>query len=165
MNRLIIIYSALILWVMAGTLSSCTKGQDTSCQANAVTAAAPAGEIADVQNYLSTNGITATQHSSGLFYSISGTATGGSPSQCSRVSVRYTGRLTSGTIFDQASTPVSFFLYELIAGWRIGLPMISSGQTIRLYIPPSLGYGNQQAGTVPPNSILIFDVELVSVSN
>lgn len=165
MKRLLFICLGLILITISATNSGCVKGDDNECMASAVTTTAPPAEIADVQNYLSSNGITATQHSSGFFYTTTGAASGSVPSQCSQISVRYTGRLTNGTTFDQAATPVTFYLYELIAGWRIGLPLISAGQTIRLYLPPSLGYGNQQAGTVPPNSILIFDVELVSVSN
>lgn len=165
MKRLLFIYLVLILTAITGLATSCLKDNTDACQASAVSAAAPASEIADVQNYLSSNGITATQHSSGFFYVTSGTATGSAPGQCSRISVRYTGRLTSGVIFDQASTAVNFFLYELIAGWRIGLPLINAGQSIRLYLPPSLGYGNRTAGSVPPNSILIFDIELVAVGN
>lgn len=165
MKRLLFICLALILTGVTVFTTSCLKDNTDACQASAISAAAPASEIADVQSYLSSNGITATQHSSGFFYVTSGTATGSVPGQCSRISVRYTGRLTSGTIFDQASSTVNFFLYELISGWRIGLPLISAGQNIRLYLPPSLGYGNRQAGSVPPNSILIFDIELVAVGN
>jgi FKBP-type peptidyl-prolyl cis-trans isomerase FkpA len=55
-------------------------------------------------------------------------------------------------------------LGQLIVGWQKGLPLISSGGKITLYIPPSLGYGSAAAGSIPANSILIFDIELISVS-
>jgi FKBP-type peptidyl-prolyl cis-trans isomerase FkpA len=162
MKQLNIFGLVLILFTING---ACKKNSSDDCGGIAVpSVAVPAAETTALQAYLAANSITATAYG-GLYYSINAGASGSgnSPAQCSRISVRYTGRLTSGSVFDQATSPVSFYLYELIVGWRLGLPLIKSGQTIKLYIPPSLGYGGQQAGNVPPNSILVFDVELVSV--
>ena len=162
MKRLSILGWAFLFTLLLG---ACKKNSDKNCiYSSPPSNVAPAGEVAAVQAYLTSNTITATQHSSGLFYSINpGAGSGNTPGQCNLVSVRYTGRLTNGSVFDQATSPVSFYLYELIAGWRIGIPMIKAGQSMKLYIPPSLGYGSQQAGSVPPNSILVFDIELVNV--
>jgi FKBP-type peptidyl-prolyl cis-trans isomerase FkpA len=163
MKYLYIVITALLFTFITG---ACKKDNGADCVfSSPPTIVAPATETAAVQAYLTANSITATQHSSGMFYTILPAAgTGNNPGQCSQISVRYTGRLTNGSIFDQATTSVSFYLYELINGWRIALPLIKAGQTIKLYIPPSLGYGSQQAGSVPPNSILVFDVELVNVN-
>jgi FKBP-type peptidyl-prolyl cis-trans isomerase FkpA len=154
-----------LLAIISLSLSSCLKKEENPCNSSFAAPQAPASEITSVQAYLTAAGITnATQHSSGLFYIVidggTGTAT---PGQCNLVAVRYSGKLTNGTVFDQATTPQTFPLYNLIPGWRIGIPLIKAGGTIRLFIPPSLGYGSSQVGTIPPNSILIFDIDLVNV--
>ncbi|HVZ58045.1 MAG TPA: FKBP-type peptidyl-prolyl cis-trans isomerase [Chitinophagaceae bacterium] len=125
---------------------------------------APASEVNTVQNYLTAHSITnATRHCSGLYYSISDSGTGIRPTVCSTVSVRYVGKLADGSIFDQSSAPVSFNLAQVIYGWRNGLPYLKKGGSMTLYIPATLGYGNRQVGSIPPNSMLIFDVNLVDV--
>ncbi|HEY8688210.1 MAG TPA: FKBP-type peptidyl-prolyl cis-trans isomerase, partial [Chitinophagaceae bacterium] len=83
--------------------------------------------------------------------------------------VTYAGRSTSGAVFDP--TPGSglnhrtatFTLGQVIVGWQKGLPLIRAGGMITLYIPPSLGYGSSPFGSIPANSILIFDIELIDV--
>lgn len=145
-----------------GILAGCKKNSN-SCNYDACAVKASASEIASVQNYLTTNNITATQHCSGLFYRIENPGTGATPNACSTVSVTYTGTLTNGSQFDASSSPISLGLDQVILGWRDGLTQIKAGGTIDLYIPPTLGYGSQQAGSIPPNSILIFKVNLVSV--
>jgi FKBP-type peptidyl-prolyl cis-trans isomerase FkpA len=146
-------------------LSACTKKEINSCTYTDSPIVAPQSEINAVQAYLSLKGISATQHPSGLFYAIDDPGTGTvTPGLCNGISVLYTGKLTSGTIFDQSSgQPSSNTLGQLIVGWQKGIPLIKAGGKIRLYIPPSLGYGSSAIGTIPPNSILIFEVELVSV--
>jgi len=81
------------------------------------------------------------------------------------------GRLTNGTVFDQspAGGTKTFTLGGLIPGWQKGIPLISSGGKITLYIPPSLGYGSVDVKQnniviIPANSILIFEIDLVAVS-
>jgi len=106
----------------------------------------------------------ATQHPSGFFYSIETPGAGVTAGLCNAVSVKYVGKLTNGTIFDQTTgSPATFTLGELIVGWQKGLPLIKPGGKIHLYIPPSLGYGANANGPIPANSNLIFDMELVAV--
>jgi FKBP-type peptidyl-prolyl cis-trans isomerase FkpA len=146
------------------TLTSCVKDNTSGCQQSLGNPQATTAEIATVQAYLTSQGITsAVQHSSGMFYTIIDAGTGATPGQCNNVSVRYTGKLTNGSIFDQALTPVTFPLSNLITGWRIGIPLIKVGGTVRLFIPPSLGYGNRAVGSIPANSVLVFDIDLVAV--
>lgn len=126
---------------------------------------ASAAEIAVIQNYLTANSLTATQHSSGIFYSISSEGSGDSPNLCSSITVKYKGMLLNGSVFDESTTNVSFPLINLIVGWQKGLPLITKGGRIRLYIPPSLGYGSASQSGIPGNSTLIFDIDLVGVVN
>ena len=145
-------------------LSSCTK-KDAGCGFTDSTVIASAAEIQSVQNYLTSNSITGTtQHPSGFFYKVNLAGSGKAiVNLCSGVTVKYTGKLTNGTVFDQNATGASFTLGQLIVGWQKGIPLIISGGKITLYIPPSLGYGSQGAGSIPPNSVLIFDIELLNV--
>lgn len=83
--------------------------------------------------------------------------------------VNYIGKLQDGTVFDQSSAhggPIQFVLgaRQVIPGWEQGLNGMKVGGTRILMIPPSLAYGAQQVGPIPPNSTLIFQVELVSAT-
>ena len=134
------------------------------CNYDACAFAAPASEVTQLEAYLSSASITtATKHCSGMYYIIDAAGSGATANVCNTVAVKYKGQLTNGTIFDQSATPVSFQLNGLIEAWKKGIPLIKPGGKIRLYCPPSLAYGNQAAGTIPANSILIFEVELTNV--
>lgn len=84
------------------------------------------------------------------------------------VAVHYTGTLTNGTKFDSSidrGQPYEFRLGTgaVIPGWDEGILSMHVGGKRRLIVPPNLGYGAQDKGNIPPNSTLIFEVELVSV--
>lgn len=86
------------------------------------------------------------------------------------VFVHYTGRLTDGTIFDSSiprNEPFSFQLGmgHVIQGWEIGIQGMKVGGKRTLTIPPELGYGAQAVGTIPANSTLVFEVELIDVKD
>ena len=131
---------------------------------------APDSEIVRLDNYISTNAIAATKHSSGIYYNISTDGVGASPGQCTQVGVTYVGTLINGAEFDRSNSNVFYQLGSLIYGWRIGIPLIKKGGKIRLYLPPSFGYGQTDVKnssgvvTIPKNSILIFDVNLNEVN-
>jgi FKBP-type peptidyl-prolyl cis-trans isomerase FkpA len=85
-----------------------------------------------------------------------------------RVTVRYVGWLPDGTVFDAIvppSTPREFRLgdREVIRGWESGLLGMKAGGQRQLVVPPDQGYGARREGNIPPNSTLVFLVELVSV--
>ena len=114
--------------------------------------------------YLDANSLPYTQHTSGIFYNIVTPGTGTTvPGVCSAILVKYSGRTTTSTTpFDQNTAGVAFTLGQLIKGWQFGIPLIKKGGSIILYIPPSLGYGSAGSGTaIPPNSYLIFSIDLV----
>ena len=151
----------LIFVLLAGiSCGSCSK--EKKCEALSISA--PKEEIDAVAQYLANNNITATQDGQGFFYTIEATGTGDHPKSCSNVTVGYVGKLTNGTIFDQ-NPETSFDLGQLILGWQAGIPLISKGGKITLYLPPSLAYGDRAAGPVPANSILIFTIDLLKINN
>ncbi len=156
----------ILLFVFAlVTFSSCLKDNNNAdpCVYDACATVAPAAEVQEVENYLTLKGITAIKHCSGVYYVIDNPGTGKNPNICSAIVARYTGQLTSGSVFDQGELPRPYQLGELIKGWVNTLPLIKQGGKIRLFIPPSLGYGNRTTGSIPANSILIFDIELTFV--
>jgi FKBP-type peptidyl-prolyl cis-trans isomerase len=105
--------------------------------------------------------------SSGLQYEVVVQGQGGNPSAADVVTVNYEGKLIDGTVFDSSYTrgePAEFSLDQVIPGWSEGIQLMNVGSTYRLYIPSSLAYGEQGAGNmIPPNSALIFQVELLSI--
>lgn len=104
---------------------------------------------------------------SGLKYKVIKKGTGKSPKATDTVTVNYTGTLTNGTKFDSSydhGGPISFPLNRVIPGWTEGLQLMQEGATYEFYIPAKLAYGERGAGAaVPPNSDLIFEVELIEV--
>jgi FKBP-type peptidyl-prolyl cis-trans isomerase FkpA len=123
---------------------------------------APASEIAAVQAYLTSQGnSTALQHASGLFYEITAPGSSAKPGLCNSIQIKYVGKLTNGNIFDSNLAGISFVLGNLIIGWQKGIPLVGKSGAIRLYVPPSLGYGNTATGSIPANSILVFDIQML----
>ena len=82
------------------------------------------------------------------------------------VTVNYRGKLIDGTEFDSSyarGTPATFQVGGVIKGWQEALVLMKPGANYELYVPPDLAYGAQARPTIPANSLLIFDVELLSV--
>ncbi len=84
------------------------------------------------------------------------------------ISVHYVGTLTNGQVFDSSrdrNEPFTFTIGQggVIRGWEEGLIGMKEGGTRRLVISPDYGYGDRGVGTIPPNSTLIFEVELLKV--
>tara|TARA_Y100001970_G_scaffold106980_1_gene133972 strand:+ start:244 stop:1026 length:783 start_codon:yes stop_codon:yes gene_type:complete len=110
-----------------------------------------------------------TTTSSGLQYKDLIIGEGESPSTGDKVSVHYTGKLQNGSIFDSSldrNQPFEFSLGmgRVIKGWDEGLASMKVGGKRILTIPPHLGYGERGAGErIPPNSTLIFEVELLEI--
>ena len=107
---------------------------------------------------------------SGLQYKVlkSGPADGPHPTVDSRVTVNYEGTLLSGEVFDSSykrGEPASFSVGGVINGWTQALQLMRPGDEWMLYIPPNLAYGAEQKGPIPPNSLLTFRVELISIDN
>src|ERR1035438_1297171 len=106
---------------------------------------------------------------SGLKYLILSKGKGAHAELNKNVEVHYTGYLTNGKVFDSSverGDPIEFILGtgQVIPGWDEGIALMNIGDKFRLIIPSNLAYGEKGAGEViPPNSTLIFDVQLISI--
>ncbi len=90
---------------------------------------------------------------------------GPKPKPGSNVMINYRGTLTNGDEFDSSFGKdgyVDFSLNGLIEGWKIALPLVPTGSKVKLIVPPDKGYGAADRPGIPANSVLIFDIELVS---
>ncbi|MFM7646078.1 MAG: FKBP-type peptidyl-prolyl cis-trans isomerase [Sphingomonadales bacterium] len=150
-------FNFILLTSLLFILGGCVK--DKTCVPKTV-----ASEQSTMQGYATANNMTVQTHPSGMLYQIVSPGNGAIPNLASRVSVRYTGKLMNGTIFDsRTSTPAEFTLGQVITGWQLGVPLIQKGGTIRLIIPSSLAYGCTATGPIPADAVLFFEIELVDV--
>jgi len=107
-----------------------------------------------------------SQTASGLQYKVDREGTGKRPVPEDTVVVHYEGRLTNGQVFDSSysrGSPAEFGLSQVIRGWTEGLQLMKAGGKTTFYIPSDLAYGPGGTGNIPPNSVLIFDVELIEI--
>jgi len=103
---------------------------------------------------------------SGLQYRVLAEGSGPSPKETDMVTIHYRGTLVDGTEFDSSyarGEPETVDVNALIPGWREALPMMKVGSKWQLFVPTELAYGQENIGRIPPNSALIFDIELLSV--
>jgi FKBP-type peptidyl-prolyl cis-trans isomerase FklB len=122
------------------------------------------------EEYLAANGkregvITTA---SGLQYEVITMGTGAKPTADQQVRVHYAGKLIDGTEFDSSykrGEPATFGVGQVIQGWVEGLQLMPAGSKWKLHIPSDLAYGPSggPGGSIPPNSVLIFDVELLEI--
>lgn len=128
-----------------------------------------AEEAASIARFLQENNIKDKTRTSGLVYIEQKKGEGAKAEAGKMVSVHYTGQLLTGEVFDSSleREPFEFELGEgqVIPGWEEGLALMSEGGKARFIIPSTLAYGDQEAGPLPPYSTLIFDVELIKVSD
>jgi len=149
-----IIYSALFLLLI--TITSCSKDDDLNQSEQLVL------DVEKIENYLKEHNLSAEKTTSGLYYIITEEGTGKRPNSNSTVKVNYTGRLLDGTQFD--SNTATFPLANVIQGWQEGIPLFKAGGKGKLFIPSYIGYGVTGSSSIPPNSVLMFDIHLISVN-
>ncbi len=126
-------------------------------------------DSAKIEEYLKSKKVDAKTTESGVRYVVTKKGKGVQPSPGDSVTVQYTGKLLDGTQFDSSydrKEPFTFPIGQgmVIPGWDEGIALLNEGSKATLYIPSPLAYGAQGAGgAIPPNSVLVFDVELVDV--
>ena len=159
MPRLLVVLTSALMLV------SCAKPK-------AETAAETAAGLAAAKTFMASNakqpGVQVT--ASGLQYKVvrSGPASGLHPQEVDEVKVNYEGKLPDGKVFDSSyarGVPAAMPLSGLIPGWVEALKLMRPGDEWILYVPPELGYGAEGAGggEIPPNSPLIFRIELIDL--
>jgi FKBP-type peptidyl-prolyl cis-trans isomerase len=153
------------LMVMAAAslcLLGCSKSTPPGADANA--GANPPSATTPDSGGPSTN-LTTT--ASGLQYAVLKHGTGTvSPKATDTVKVHYVGTLLDGTVFDSSiarGQPISFALNQVIPGWTEGLQLMKVGDKFKFVIPPNLAYGPHSPPPIPPNSTLVFEVELLGI--
>jgi FKBP-type peptidyl-prolyl cis-trans isomerase len=102
-----------------------------------------------------------------LQYKVLKEGSGATPKSSDTVTVNYRGTLMDGTEFDSSykrGQPATFPVSGVIKGWTEALQVMKVGSKLQLYIPANLAYGEQGRPGIPPNSLLIFEVELMSVN-
>ncbi|MDP5169994.1 MAG: FKBP-type peptidyl-prolyl cis-trans isomerase [Bacteroidia bacterium] len=117
-----------------------------------------------IADYVAANNLVGEYTSGGVFYGFTKEGNTTYPTTANTVEVIYTGKLLDGTVFDSSQGfPISFSLFQVIAGWQQGMVNFSEGSIGYLLIPSSLAYGRNGSGIIPPNSVLYFDIELLDV--
>ena len=124
---------------------------------------------AEATAFLATNGVKegVVTTDSGLQYRVLTKGAGAQPLVDSTVEVHYAGRLLDGTEFDSSvkrGVPAQFGVTQVIAGWTEALQLMPEGSKWELYIPADLAYGPGGSGPIGPNSLLIFEVELLKAN-
>lgn len=163
MIRLAVILSATVCLVGCNKPDQENMDKKTSSTAPAAPSTAPSAVPAPASPASGEWKTTA----SGLKYQVmkqgSGTA---SPKATDTVKVHYHGTFLNGTVFDSSverGEPISFPLNGVIAGWTEGLQLMKVGDKFKFEIPPNLAYGPAGRPGIPPNSTLVFEVELLGI--
>jgi peptidylprolyl isomerase len=148
-------FIVFLLLIAAISIPACSQKEAKTAPEKGTEVQAPAG---------------ATKTASGLSYLDVVKGTGAAPVSGKNVTVHYTGWLESGKKFDSSvdrGQPFSFRIGagEVIPGWDEGVISMRVGGKRKLIIPAALGYGANQMGEIPPNSTLIFEVELLGTAN
>lgn len=160
--------SLFLIAVAALTLTACgpSKAEVAASQAQAEANKTAAAEyMAKAAKEPGTKALP-----SGVLYRVvrSGPATGGHPKLSDEIKIHYEGKLaTTGKVFDSSydrGSPAVFPLGILIDGWKEALVQMRPGDEWTLIVPPERGYGEEGAGAdIPPNSALIFRIELIDI--
>lgn len=118
-----------------------------------------------IQSYLEANNLVSQTTESGLHYIIETQGDGAQPTATSTVTVAYKGYFLDGMVFDQSNEEgISLNLAGVIPGWTEGIPLFKEGGSGVLLIPAHLGYGSFNFNGIPGGSVLVFDVNLISVN-
>ena len=138
------------------SLFSCDKGQRIL-----------KNNIEEIEEYLDDNNLTAQRTEDDLFYIIEEEGNGVDfPTLANTVEVDYHGYFLNGDVFDSSvdrGNPSVFALTNVIRGWREGIPLFSEGGKGKLILPSHMGYGEFGNGSIPGETVLVFDINLIDI--
>ena len=127
----------------------------------------------DLKAYFSKKKLKPVKTASGLYYVITKQGSGDNAQKGERVTMNYVGKFLDGRKFDgnideqgNSIRPFQFTLGvgQVIPGWDEGVQLLNLGSKATIFLPSGLGYGPGGVGPIPPNSILVFDVEVVNIA-
>lgn len=120
---------------------------------------------ADIKTYIKENNLDAQKSDTGLYYVITESGDGARPTATSDVTVAYKGYYLNGKVFDESkSEGITFNLQQVIKGWTEGITNFKEGGSGILLVPSHLGYGSFNYNGIPGGSVLIFDIDLITVN-
>lgn len=119
-----------------------------------------------IKSYLEKSPVKYRKSESGLYYFIEREGEGPFIKTTDRVSFTYEGKLLNGEVFDgqNKKKPITYPVKELIMGWQEAMLYLKKGGKIKLVVPPQLGYGDYDLDDIPPNSVLLFDLEVTDMN-
>ena len=149
--------SFFALTVLTLFLSGCSKENNSAAQLEA--------DKMLIEQYITDNNLNATPTGSGLYIVIDAPGNGKTPNRNSTISIVYSGYRLDGFVFDETgNNPATLQLSGVIEGWKEGIPYFKEGGRGKLLVPSKLGYGtNSPSSDIPPNTVLVFDIELIAV--
>jgi len=160
MKKLVIVI--LSFTVFACNDEECSKNVSKS-ELNSVNQTQLAADVIAIDAYLDDENITAVLDPSGMRYVITQQGSGSTPCLEDNITFKYKGMyLSDGSVFEESTVGITYPLSNLILGWKIVLPKLKKGTKATLYIPSGYAYGPNSSGTIPANTNLIFEIELVS---
>lgn len=167
MKKISLIAVALMLTisVFAQPKSSKENAKQLSAQMVAVPLTQEDTDKNLILKYAIDNNLEVQSTPSGIYYVMEKKGEGeGKPDNQSIITAHYHGMLLDGTVFDSSverGEPFQFQLGRVIKGWQEAIPMLKKGGKAKFLIPSGLAYGKRNAGKIPPNSVLIFEIELI----
>lgn len=146
-------FNFLLVALSAAFLLSCDSYSDEELE----------GFDAQIEKYLKRKNIQCKKSASGLYYKILEEGEGDFIRFSDKVMVTYKGSFMSGETFDEQKEPIELGVSEQINAWKEIMLQLKKGSKAYMVAPPQLGYGGYKIEKVPPNSILIFELEVVDV--
>lgn len=118
----------------------------------------------EIKKYISKHKLQLEKTGSGLYLHIDTLGSGEYANLNSEIEFTYTGKFLDGQVFEHQVEPIKFHVKELIAGWKEALVQMRAGDKATLIAPPQLGYGDYKLEDIPENSILYYELTLVSIN-
>lgn len=153
----------LMLLLPALGMTGCLKDNEDDCKPTWVSYKAPDSEISALRGILAGSGISTQEDPRGFFYKITPAGGGDTANTCSAVNLNYVAKLLSNGTTVDSNNNVTYRVKAFIVGWQEALPLMHEGDSMTLYVPPSLAYGSVANGPIPASSNLQFNIRLRAV--